>query len=78
MIFSSFLVIAYIVTALLAPVQLPGSGAFSDSDVAAIEKAFSSYNEALVDKRYDDLSRHIQVPFVVIDDRPRIIPDIDR
>src|SRR5690349_13190724 len=73
---SSFLVITAMMLLPLEPVQLSGGGNFHGSDKAEIEKAFSNYNQALVDKEYEELTPYIQVPFVVIDGSPRTITDI--
>ena len=46
------------------------------TDVNEIEKAFSSYNQALVEKKYQELPRYVQVPFVIADGTPRIITSL--
>jgi hypothetical protein len=76
MVFSSFIVIAATMMLPVQTVQLSSVGNFGDSDRAEIEKVFSNYNQALVEKKYDELTRYIQAPFVVIDSAPRVITDI--
>jgi hypothetical protein len=48
----------------------------ADSVVREIETAFSNYNLALVDKKYDELTQYIQAPFVVVDNTTRIVSDV--
>jgi hypothetical protein len=76
MICSSIAVIAAMLIAPLITVQQSSTGNFSDSELAEIEKTFSGYNQALVEKKYEELTRYVQVPFVAIDSTPRIITEI--
>jgi len=46
------------------------------SDRLEIEKTFSKYNQALIEKNYEEVALYLQVPFVVIDNTPRIITDL--
>jgi hypothetical protein len=73
---SSLLVFAAMAVPALEPVQVSIGADFGRSDVAEIEQTFSNYNKTLVDKKYEELPRYVQVPFIVIDGTSRIITDI--
>jgi len=76
MIIPSVLVITTIMMLPLQAVQQSPDYKFQKSDVNEIEKAFSSYNQALVEKKYQELPRYVQVPFVIADGMPRIVTEI--
>jgi len=57
MIIPSVLVITAIMMSPLQAVQQSTDNKFQKSDVNEIEKAFSSYNQALVEKKYQELPR---------------------
>jgi hypothetical protein len=60
------------------PQQPAGTVALSDSDRRDAVEAFEGYNQALIDSDYSKLAaEYIHVPFVIVDDNPRVIESIE-
>jgi hypothetical protein len=70
------LLAAVVMNAMQSGAQGSAARELETSDRLEIEKTFSAYNQALMDKKYDELARYLQTPFVVIDSTPRIITDV--
>jgi len=61
---------------ILAPRVAAGQGSL-DADAPSAVAAFERYNQALIEQDSSKLRDLIYVPFVVVDDSPRVIASVD-